>query len=153
MAGVNAFSSQTREIVCGSVTSTGQSGKDEASAVFDTAIALVTIFHIIDWIRWTLLLTSALVSVNLLPLFYLLTVINLPFGIISCLVALATRYGEDGTACAEEGKQASRAFFLGLQIVCLVLYLPTFLIHIVYFRIRGVGWCHEQYIHEDEEDD
>ena len=58
----------------------------------------------IDWIRWTLLLTAALVSVNLMPLFYLLTIINLPFGIIACVVGIAARFSEDGEACSIEGK-------------------------------------------------
>ncbi len=110
----------------------------------------------IDWLRWTLLLTAALVSVNLLPIFYFLTAVNLPFGIIACLVAIVTRFGTEGAACAdeEEGRQAARAFFLGLQVVCLVIYLPTFLAHLVYMRIRGVNWCHTQYtfVEEEEED-
>lgn len=99
MAGVNMFSSQTRLTGCGGVTKA-----DEASEIFDTAIALATIFHMIDWIRWTVLATTALVGVNLLPAFFGLTIINLPFGIISMLYALITRYSAVGTACAEEGK-------------------------------------------------
>jgi hypothetical protein len=86
------------------MTKTGTDALDEASSKLDTALALVTVFHMIDWIRWTLLLTSALVSVNLLPLFYFLTVINLPFGVIACLIGIATRFSADGSDCAEEGK-------------------------------------------------
>lgn len=97
MYGVNQFSSQSREIVCGSAAN-----KEDASAVYDTAIALVTVFHMIDWIRWTLFITTAMVGANLLSLYYFLTVINLPFGIIAMLIGIVTRYGEDGTACAAE---------------------------------------------------
>lgn len=88
MAGVNAFSSQSRMVICGEAK-TGE----EASAIFDTAIALVTVFHMIDWIRWTLFITTALVGANLLSPFYFLTVINLPFGIIAMLIGIVTRYG------------------------------------------------------------
>lgn len=155
MAGVNAFASDSRNILCGFEADdlTPIQAKQEASEVFDTAIALVTIFHMIDWIRWTLLLTSALVSVNLLSLFYILTVINLPFGTIACFIAIATRFSEEGNQCAAEGKQSTRAFYLGLQVVCLVVYILTFLAHIVYFKIRGVEWCHEQYTFKGEDED
>ena len=85
-------------------------------------------------------------------MFYVLTVINFPFGIVACLIAIGTRYSEDGTDCALEGKQPTRAFYLGLQVVCLIIYLPTFVFHLVYLRIRGVAWCHEQYIWEEEEE-
>jgi hypothetical protein len=153
MAGVNMFSNDTRNIVCGSVKGSGFEAAQKASAIFDTAIVLVTIFHMIDWIRWTLLLTAALVSVNLLPVFYFLTVINVPYGIIVCIIAIVTRFSSDGNDCAMEGKQPTRAFYLGLQIICLVIILPTSLLHIVYMRIRGVEWCHEQYVHEEEEEE
>jgi hypothetical protein len=154
MAGVNAFSNETRQLPCGNIVDEGEDGII-ASALYDTAIALSTIFHMIDWLRWTLLLTAALVGVNLLPGFYYLTAINLPFGIIACIVAIITRFGTDGAACADEaeGRQASRAFYLGLQVVCLVIYLPTFLAHIVYMRIRGTEWCHTQFIFEEEEEE
>jgi len=113
-----------------------------ASGIFDTAIALVTVFHMIDWIRWLMLLTSALVSVNLMSIYYFLSIINIPFGIISLLIAIATRFSEDGNDCAQENKQSMRAFYLGLQVIVLVLYLPTCLAHVLYFKLRGVEWCH-----------
>jgi hypothetical protein len=106
----------------------------------------------IDWIRWTLLLTSALVSVNLLSIYYILTAFNLPFGIVVSLIAISTRFSEDGEACSVEGAQANRAFYLGLQVVCLILYIPTFLAHIIYMKIRGAEWCHEQYLYDGEEE-
>lgn len=93
------FSSQTRLIGCG-----GVKDGEEASEIFDTAIALTTIFHMIDWIRWTFLATTALVGVNLLPAFFGLTIINLPFGIISMIYAIITRYSTVGTACTAAGK-------------------------------------------------
>lgn len=99
MCGVNMFSSQTRLNGCG-----GVKDGEEASEIFDTAIALVTIFHMIDWIRWTFLATTALVGVNLLPAFFGLTIINLPFGIISMIYAIITRYSTVGTACTAADK-------------------------------------------------
>lgn len=110
MSGVNNFSSQSRLVPCGKTQGTPA----EASAVYDTAIALVTAFHMIEWIKWTLFITTCMVGANLLSLFYFLTVINLPFGIIAMLIGIVTRYGEDGDACSVENAQPERAFYLGL---------------------------------------
>ena len=142
MAGVNAYADYTRMNLCGTIVKEGLEAKNEASAILDTAIALSTIFHMIDWIRWTLLITSALVGVNLLSLFYFLSVINLPFGIITCAIAIITRFSDDGADCAMAGKQEMRSLFLALQVVCLIVYIPTCFAHIVYFKLRGVEWCH-----------
>lgn len=70
----------------------------DASGVYDTAIGLVTIFHMIEWLRQTVFLTTALVNVNLMPLYYLLS-LNVPFGFIAMLIGIATRYGGDGASC------------------------------------------------------
>lgn len=82
-------------------------------------------------------------------LFYL----NVPFGFISCIIAIATRYGASGSSCAEEGKQAERAFYLGLQVICLVLYIPTCMAHVVYMKLKGVEWCHEMWLKTEDDDD
>lgn len=92
---------------------------EEASAVFDLALAVVSVFHMIEWVRWTVFLTSALVNVNLVPVFYLLS-INIPYGFIALVIGILARYGEDGADCAmtvEEGmmaKQPERANYLAL---------------------------------------
>lgn len=115
------------------------------SALYDTAIALSTVFHMIEWLRWTAFLTTALVAANLMPIYYALT-LNLPFGIVACIIAIVTRFTGDGAACADA--QPTRSFYLGLQVVCLVVYLITCFAHVIYLKIRGVNWCHEQYIFE-----
>jgi len=79
--------------------------------------------------------------------------INIPFGIVTCIIALATRYGENGSACALPEMQETRAFFLSLQIVCLVVYIPTCFAHVIYLKLRGVKWCHEQYLFDGEEEE
>ena len=48
-------------------------------------------------------LTSALVNVNLIPLFYGLS-INVPFGFIAMLIGIGVRFSADAKDCAEEGK-------------------------------------------------
>jgi len=115
-------------------------------------LALVTIFHMIEWLRWTAFLTTALVSANLMPLYYALSV-NVPFGVIVCSIAIATRFGTAGEDCALVGNQETRSFYLGLQIVCLFLILPFSFAHVIYLKIRGVEWCHEKFLHEEEDEE
>ena len=41
----------------------------KASGVYDFPILIVTIYHMIEWIRWTILGTAALVDANLIAVF------------------------------------------------------------------------------------
>jgi len=90
----------------------------------------------IEWLRQTVFLTSALVNVNLIPLFYALS-INIPFGFIAMLVGIAARFGADGKDCAEDPAQVERARYLSLQILCIFLYIPTMFAHVIFFKVKG----------------
>lgn len=90
-----------------------QDAVDASSKVYDTAIALVTIFHMVEWLRQTVFLTAAMVEVNLIPLFYALS-LNIPFGFIAMLVGIGVRYSADGKDCAAEVAQPERARYLTL---------------------------------------
>ena len=61
----------------------------------DSAILLVTIFHMIEWIRWTIYLTMALVGVDLMKVYYFLSM-NIFFGVIAIIYAMVTVMGEEG---------------------------------------------------------
>jgi hypothetical protein len=148
IAGVNVYADYTRKMPCGDESMTAEA----ATTVFDVAIAMCVVFHMIEWIRWTLLLTAALVEANLLPLFNALQ-INIPFGVIACLVAIVTRYGSEGSSCAVEGIQPTRGFYCGLQVICLILMIPFSFAHIVYMKLKGVEWCHEMWTKEEDDDD
>ena len=75
-------------------------GGEESSAIYDLGIALVAIFHMIEWLRQTVFLTTALVNVNLMPLYYFLS-INVPFGFVAMIIGLGFRFGTNGALCAE----------------------------------------------------
>jgi len=47
----------------------------------------------VEWLRQTVFLTTALVNVNLMPLYYLLS-INVPFGFIAMFIGIGVRFGE-----------------------------------------------------------
>jgi hypothetical protein len=85
-----------------------------------------------------------------MPIFTILQ-LNIVYGVIACLVAIGTRYGGAGDACAE--KQDSRAFFLGLQVICLVLSIPFSCAHMIFMKIKGKEWCDAELMKEDDDDD
>ena len=97
ISGVDKFTDYTRLNQCGD-GGTMVKG-EEASEILDTALFLVVLFHILEWIRWTILLTTALVNVNLIPVFYAMTVFNVPYGFIACLVGILKRYSAGGEDC------------------------------------------------------
>jgi len=98
ISGIDKFTDYTRLNPCtkDGVEITGE----DASSMLDGALLAVIIFHMIEWIRWTIFLTSALVNVNLVSLFYLFT-LNVPYGFIAMIIAIAKRYSADGDACSE----------------------------------------------------
>lgn len=55
IAGVNMYADYTRLNTCAGVSN------EEASAIFDGALLVSTVWHLIEWLRWTLFLTTALV--------------------------------------------------------------------------------------------
>ena len=61
----------------------------------DFPILIVTIFHMLEWIRWLIFLTSALVNVDLIKPYYTLSVINLPLGIIALFIGIVGRFGSN----------------------------------------------------------
>jgi hypothetical protein len=57
IAGVNVYADYTRKITCGDATTA-----EAASGVYDTAIAMCSMWHMIEWIRWTVFISGALVE-------------------------------------------------------------------------------------------
>ena len=55
---------------------------------------MVLLFHIIEWIRQTVLLTTILVGVKWLPVYYGLT-INILVFLIAIIMGLAAGFGSD----------------------------------------------------------
>ena len=109
-------------------------------------------FHLCEWIRQTILLTTALVNVNLMPLYYLFS-INTIYGFFALIFGIVVRFTGDGPICSTVGIQMERARYLELQCICLFIYIFTCWSHVLYFKIRGVEWCHEVYLEEEEEEE
>lgn len=80
---------------CGSPAGTFSTDPAEiaaSTAVYDAAICICAIWHMAEWIRWTLLWTTSLVNVNLVPAFYVLSAIDIPLGFIIALYGFITTF-------------------------------------------------------------
>ena len=88
-AGVDQYSSWERHVFCSKNLT-----NDDASAVFDFALIVVIIFHMVEWLRQTVFLTVSLVNVNLIPLYYFLSLI-VPFGFIAMFIGLYVGWTSD----------------------------------------------------------
>jgi len=125
IAGVNNYTDISRKTLCGSLVTkfasdpTSDAAVAAASAVYDTPILLVTYWHMIEWLRWTTLLTTALVDANLVPFFYFLSLV-IPYGFIVSIIVVVMRYSGDLADCSTA--QPERARYLTLQLVCFFLY-------------------------------
>ena len=108
------------------------------SSVYDFPILIVTIYHMIEWIRWTILGTAALVDANLIPVFYILH-LNIFFGFFAMLIAIIGGSTAPSN-CADV--QPERARYLSLQIVCLVMWIPTSFCPYIYMKMKGENWVH-----------
>ena len=96
----------------------GRVGED-ASEVLDTAILLLLIFHLIEWLRYTVFLCSIFIGVNLIQVFYGL-ILNSLFGIAVYIFAHIVRLSEDGKACSEQ--QQGRGTYLVVDIICFWIF-------------------------------
>ena len=95
---VNFYSDIDRTTPCKLVGPLADSGN--ASAVFDSPLFLLGIYHIIEWIRTTVMLVIIIIGVNLMSFWYI-TGINFFFGIFCAIWTAITFFGEDGQSCYE----------------------------------------------------
>jgi len=112
------------------------------SAIYDLPLMLCAVWHLIEWVRWTIFLTTILVNKNLLFYFNILQ-FNVIFGFVATIWAIVTRFSGVGATCAGIGAQYYRGTYLAVQILCLALSIPLGFIHIIIFYIRGRDWVHE----------
>lgn len=92
----------------------------ESRDVYQLGIALTVIYHAIEFMRQLAVASAALVGYNLMAFYYVLSV-NVIFGVVALVIALAARLGADGQACA--ARQPNRATYLILQFIPLVLMI------------------------------
>lgn len=155
MYGVDQFTDLSGKLSCSGPDagkiSTDPAEVEKAVGTYQTAIGMLAVFHMIEWLRQLVFLTGTLVGVNLMHLYYIMS-INVVYGFIACLVGIAARFSPAGEECAKH--QTYRAEYLAYNIISLVLLLCfSAFHHVLIFRIMGTEWCHEIYLEEEEDDD
>lgn len=117
--------------------------------MYKIPLALCIFFHMIEWFRQTIFVTTAMVNVNLIKVYYILS-FNVFFGLIVMLIAFSMGFAASDD-CAL--KQPKRTLYLKLQIVAFFVYLPFSWLHVLYFKVKGVAWCHEIWLKDEDADD
>ena len=98
MAVINLYSDRERLNKC-SLTGDLADG-EKSSEVLDLAFVLLAVFHMIEWIRATVLLTVICIGVNITLAWYL-TIPNSLYGIIAYAITHVVYFSEDGKLCGE----------------------------------------------------
>lgn len=97
----------------------------KSSEVFDMPLLMLAIWHIIEWIRTTVLLTVICIGVRWVLVWYL-TVPNTLFGLVTYALVHMSYFDEDGQKCRET--QVNRGKWLLVEIIAfwVLFFLFTF---------------------------
>ena len=90
------------------------STKWENSEVYDTALLLLGVYHIIEWVRVIIFLVAVFLGANMIKLYYILY-INTIFGLAAYIMAHVYRFSGDGPDCSDS--QPERAATLVAEVV------------------------------------
>ena len=99
-AAVNFYSDASRLAPCQDLDdpSAAPVVGEQASAIMDPAILLLGIYHIIEWIRCTIMLTVICLNVNLMQTWYVLG-LNSLFGLIAFIYCHVVYLGAAAKGC------------------------------------------------------
>lgn len=115
--GVDQYTDLEGKYICPAHSTKGFKEATDASVkVYQTGIGLTVVFHSIEFMRQLAFAATALVGTNLIAVYYVLS-INVVFGLVALILAIAARFG--GAGCA--AKQPNRSLYLMLQFIPLVL--------------------------------
>ena len=117
VAVINLYSDKDREEVCDSIREAGGDPVDweqKSSDVFDFPLLMLALYHMIEWIRTTVLLTVICIGVNWTWIWYV-TTFNSLFGIVVYAIVHMVYMSDDGKSCKEA--QENRALWLLIEII------------------------------------
>ena len=129
IAAVNFYSDNSRlaDCVSGSLTVSGE----EASLIFDNVILLLGIYHIIEWLRTTILMTTICIGVNFMWVWYI-TMLNSLFGLAAFIYCHIVYASAAGRSCALN--QTTRYQWLMAEIIIFWVSFWLFLFPFFYLR-------------------
>jgi hypothetical protein len=111
-ATINLYGDKDRLNPC--ATTGSLADPEEASKVYDLPLLLMAIFHMIEWIRTTVLLTIVLIGVNWTISWYI-TIPNTLYGLVTYAFVHMAYFDEDGQDCKEA--QPDRASWILTEII------------------------------------
>lgn len=96
---------------------------EDASAVYDLALYMTGIFHVVEWIRATILLVVIFIGVNLMHVWYASALASF-YGFVCLVIVHIAVASEDGKACASQ--QETRYTWLVVEVVYFwALFFPA----------------------------
>ena len=96
LSAANFYSDSDRFLNCGI---DGWNTPATATTAFDTALKLLAVYHIIEWLRTTILLMISCTGANL-TLVYYVTGLNFIYGLVAYIFCYAVYFSPQGKACA-----------------------------------------------------
>lgn len=72
----------------------------EAASVFDVPLLLLAFYHLIEWIKTTILLTVVCVGLNLMWVYYFFFW-NTLYGVIAIVYTMIVVFSNEGQECSE----------------------------------------------------
>ena len=124
IASVNFYGDADRFNSCEVPAGEAPMKPEAAMKVYDIPILLMSIYHLIEWIKTTIVLTVTCVGINLMWLYYPL-VLNTLYGLIATIVTMIAIFSEEGEACASA--QPTRNLWLKIDIL---IFWVTFFVFI-----------------------
>ena len=112
VATINLYSDADRLFPCD--TSGELLNPEKSSEVYDFPLKMLAIFHLIEWLRTTVLLTVICIGANL-SLFWYITMPNTLFGIVVYAIVHMVYFSDDGVQCQDV--QEYRAMWLLGEII------------------------------------
>ena len=132
VAVINLYSDSARRIPCADEGDLAR--KNESSKVFDLAFLLIAIYHMVEWVRMTVLLTVVIIGVNITAVWYI-TVPNTIYGLIAYAITHMVYFSEDGKACQE--RQEDRASWLLVEIICFWVFFFFYIFPFMWTILLG----------------
>ena len=118
VAVINLYSDKDRLIICPSIEAAGgdeNDWPDKSSDVFDFPLLMLALYHMMEWIRTTVLLTVVCIGVKWTWVWYV-TSFNTLFGIVVYAIVHMVYMSDDGKSCKDA--QENRAAWLLVEIIC-----------------------------------
>jgi hypothetical protein len=122
----------------------------QSADIYDVPLRLLGAYHIIEWIRMTLFLTTLLLGTNFLPIWYA-TGLNTLFGIAAYITCHVARYSGTGALCADE--QPWRANMLMAEVIVFWVTFHIMSVPQIFFFFMSKENLDSALVEEEEEEE